>query len=105
MPVKPSQSEAEFFAREEQEKLHRLAEQQKREKEEADREHSRNIHFMKCPKCGADLKKARMGLVDVEECTHCDTLVLDKGALDRIKISDNSLLKSMIEIFHREPNA
>jgi len=102
MSPKPSQSESEFFAREEQEKLHRLSEQKKREEEAKAKESNRNIHFMKCPKCGADLKYAKLGLVDVEECTQCDALVLDKGALDKIKGTNHSLLKSLIDVFNKD---
>lgn len=102
MPSKPSQSEAEFFAREESEKLHRLAEQHRLEKEKAERETNLHAHFMKCPKCGSDLKNSRIGVVDVEECTKCETLVLDKGELEKIKVSDNSLLKSLMDVFSKE---
>lgn len=102
MSIKPSRSEAEFFAREEQEKLHRLTEQKKREEEEALKERNRTSHFMKCPKCGADLKNTKLGMVDVEECTECDALVLDKGALAKIKVANHSLLKSLIDVFQKE---
>lgn len=102
MPAKPSQSEAEFFAREEQEKLHRLSEQKKREEHAKAHEHNRTIHFMKCPKCGSDLKHAKLGLVDVEECTQCDALVLDKGALDKIQVANHSLLKSLVDVFSKD---
>lgn len=102
MTTKPSQSESEFFAREEAEKIHRLSEQQRRERSLAEREQSRQIHFMKCPKCGADLRTIRLGLVDVEECTQCEALVLDKGELQKIKVADNTLLKSFLDVFRKE---
>jgi hypothetical protein len=102
MPSKPSQSEAEFFAREESEKLHRLAEAQRREKELSEREHNRALHFMKCPECGANLKKARIGRADVEECTECDTLVLHKSELEKVKVSGHNLLKSILDVFHND---
>lgn len=101
MTTKPSQSESEFFAREEAEKIHRLAEQQRREHVSSEKEHNRQIHFMKCPKCGADLKTIRLGLVDVEECTECEALVLDKGELQKIKVADNTLLKSFLDVFRK----
>lgn len=102
MTTKPSQSESEFFAREEAEKIHRIAEQKRREELEAQRTESKNIHFMKCPKCGADLKTVQMGLVDVEECTECETLVLDKDKLKKIEVADKSIFKSLLEVFKND---
>jgi ribosomal protein L37AE/L43A len=102
MSTKPSRSESEFFAREEAEKIHRLAEQQKREQLESQKEQSKNIHFMKCPKCGSDLKTVRMGLVDVEECSECEVLVLDKDALKKIEVADKSIFKSLLEVFRTD---
>lgn len=102
MPVKPSQSELEYFAREENEKIHRLAERQRREHEQQEKEQSRAAHFMKCPKCGSDLKAAHIGAVEVQECAECDTLVLDKKALENVKVANHNLLQSLIELFHKE---
>jgi uncharacterized protein len=105
MPSKPSKSETEYFAREENEKIHRLAEQHRRDHARIEKEHERSIHFMKCPKCGANLKNSTIGVVDVQECTKCDTLVLAKGALEKVKVANHNLLKSLIDMFNKEDHS
>ena len=76
MSTKPSNSEEEFFALEEQEKKHQFHEKQKQEQ----RELQKKLHFMKCPKCGYDLKSIRISFVDVDECGYCGAMVLDTVA-------------------------
>lgn len=101
MTQKPSQSEAEFFAREEVEKIHRLHEVRRRQNSAQEREEQKKIHFMKCPKCGDELETIRMSFVDVEQCPECGAMVLDKGELEKIKVAENSLLKSLLEVFRK----
>jgi len=102
MPTKPSYPEQEFFAREESEKIHKLHEKQKEELSAKELKERKNLHFMKCPKCGNDLKTIRISFVDVEECPACGALVLDKGELSKLKTADNAILKSLLEVFKKD---
>jgi hypothetical protein len=62
----------------------------KREKEraaqesEAERKRLRELHFMKCPKCGHDLKEEMVDAVTVDRCTHCEGIYLDAGELEQL---------------------
>jgi uncharacterized protein with PIN domain len=50
---KPSRNEDEYFAKQDAELLRQM-----REKNDSERTtQERKAHFMKCPKCGADLKE------------------------------------------------
>ena len=102
MPIKPHNHEKEFFAREELEKKHRLHEKQKSEVASKDLEERKKVHFMKCSKCGDDLKTIRVSFVDIEECPSCGAMVLDKGELAKLKTADNSILKSLLEVFKKD---
>lgn len=63
---------------------------EKREKERAEhekvaeRERLKAAHFMKCPKCGHDLKEEPIAEVQVDRCTFCEGVFLDAGELERI---------------------
>jgi hypothetical protein len=67
----------------------RLA-RERREKERAaqeaasERERLKKEHFMKCPKCGHDLKEEDLQGVKVDRCTFCEGLYFDAGELDQV---------------------
>jgi uncharacterized protein len=67
----------------------RLA-REKREKERAQQEVSeerqrlKDQHFMKCPKCGHDMREEDLEGVSVDRCTFCEGIYFDAGELDRV---------------------
>jgi uncharacterized protein len=62
----------------------------RRERERADKEASserkklREMHFMKCPKCGHDLKEQDLEGIKIDRCAHCEGVFFDAGELDQI---------------------
>jgi uncharacterized protein len=62
----------------------------RREKERADKEATaerqklRQLHFMKCPKCGHDMKEEDLQGVKIDRCTHCEGVFFDAGELDQV---------------------
>jgi hypothetical protein len=62
----------------------------RREKERAqkeatgERERLRQLHFMKCPKCGHDMKEEDLQGVKVDRCSFCEGLYFDAGELDQV---------------------
>jgi hypothetical protein len=62
----------------------------RREKERAQKEAAgegerlRQLHFMKCPKCGHDMKEQDLAGVKVDRCTFCEGLYFDAGELDQV---------------------
>jgi hypothetical protein len=77
---KPSRTEEDYFTKRDRELL-----QKKRHEldEEADRE-ERQQHFMKCPKCGADLQSEEFHSVTIDRCPDCDGIWLDSGEIDSL---------------------
>lgn len=67
----------------------RLA-RERREKERADKEAAaegqklRQLHHMKCPKCGHDLKEEDLQGIKIDRCTHCEGVFFDAGELDQL---------------------
>ena len=84
MPKKPSEKEEEYVARAgyerlkkiEAEKLHKLAEEDKKRLKE--------LHFMRCPKCGMDLSEIDYKSIMVDKCSACEGIWLDAGELEAI---------------------
>lgn len=77
---KPSQNEDEYFARRDAE----LIEKQRLERAKAAAAAERKSHYMKCPKCGADLETIEQGGVHVDRCPECAGIWLDAGELEQI---------------------
>jgi hypothetical protein len=60
----------------------------KRERERGEREKAeekkrlKDLHFMKCPKCGHDMKAEQKEAIEIDRCTFCEGIFLDAGELE-----------------------
>ena len=65
-------------------------EREKREKEraaqsaEADRKRLREQHFMRCPKCGHEMREETLESVTIDRCSYCEGIFFDAGELEQI---------------------
>ena len=84
MPVKPSEKEDEFFAREDLEKKKKLEEEKMKRMAEEEKVRLKELHYMHCPKCGMELKEIDYNGVKVDKCFNCDGIWLDAGEIDSI---------------------
>ena len=50
----------------------------------SERTRVRDLHFMKCPKCGHDLREEELAGVKVDRCTFCEGVYFDAGELDQV---------------------
>jgi hypothetical protein len=99
MPVKPSDSEEEYFARLEAEKRRRLAAERQAAMESDERERESKLHYMKCPKCGMQLEEIAFGDVRVDKCFNCEGLWLDNGELERIQTKEEGFMGRLLGAF------
>jgi hypothetical protein len=83
-PGKASSTEEEYFVREDAEKKRRLALQGKKETEAAELKRLKELHFMRCPKCGLQLQEIKYKGIDVDVCFACHGVFLDQGELEAI---------------------
>jgi hypothetical protein len=85
---KPTPNEDEYFLTADAE--HNKAQ---RAKLDAEREAARRKqHFMKCPKCGGDLKEQALDSVTIDVCSDCHGIFLDAGELELIaKVKDSAV--------------
>ncbi len=61
------------------EKLRAKADHERKEKE---KQHRKQTHWLKCPKCGHDLHETPLGEVKVDRCSECGGIFLDAGELE-----------------------
>jgi hypothetical protein len=100
MSDKPSNTEEEYFARENAERLRKLAADEKKAMAAAEREALKKQHFMRCPKCGMELKEVAVGGVQVDRCFSCNGTWLDKGEMEKLaRGQEDSVMGSILRIF------
>ena len=50
----------------------------------AERQRLKDLHYMKCPKCGHDLKVETLDAVEIDRCSHCEGFFVDAGELEQL---------------------
>lgn len=91
--------ETDYFIKEDMENRHRISEENKRKQKSEKEAALKNLHFMKCPKCGHDLITKRISYIDIDQCENCGTLVLAPKDVDKFLAEEKSILKSLVDFF------
>jgi len=61
----------------------------------------KELHWMRCPKCGHQLSTQHHGAVEIDVCPSCRGLWLDANELETILANENGLFKSALKILGR----
>jgi hypothetical protein len=97
--VKPSQTEEEYFARVEAEKKKKLAEDYARTLTQQEQNRLKELHWMRCPKCGMDLHSLPYKGVVIEKCFTCHGIFLDDGELEKVAGEERGFLRGLLSLF------
>lgn len=101
MPVKPSEQEAEYYARLEFEKLRKLEKEKAAKLEAEEKQKLKELHHMCCPKCGMQLIEIDYHGIAVDKCSGCDGVWLDAGELQMVCGLDKGRLDKWFGVFKR----
>lgn len=96
MPIKPTQNEEEYFARQEAERKRKLAAERESQIAAEERERQRALHHMRCPKCGSQLEEITYGSIHIDKCFSCEGVWLDKGEIDEIGKKDAGFMGKLL---------
>lgn len=99
MPIKPTEKEEEYFARKEFERLRKIEEEKQAKLKNEERKRLRQLHHMKCPKCGMQLVEIDYKGLKVDECSECLGVWLDAGEVQQIIQLEQGALKKFFSIF------
>jgi hypothetical protein len=69
----------------------------------AERQKLRDLHYMKCPKCGHDLKVEPLDGIEIDRCTFCEGFFVDAGELEQLFLARKgaqrqSFIRSLLRI-------
>ena len=97
MPIdKPTDHEDEFFFKMDMEKIKERREGLNKKREEESKHKEKETHWMKCPKCGSDLKEINLNDVMIDLCIACKGIWLDSGELKLLTEGEARLSKGFI---------
>ena len=102
MPIKPTEKEEEYFVRMEFERKKKIEMEQQEKLAAKEKERLKELHYMKCPKCGMNLVEIEYRSIKVDRCSACEGVWLDKGELKAVSDLDKSLLDKLYSVFRTE---
>jgi uncharacterized protein len=97
--MKATENEDEYIARMEFEKKKRIEEEKHRQLDSAEKTRLKELHFMRCPKCGMELIGIDYKGVKIDECSECSGIWLDAGELSVVSKLERGALDKLFSIF------
>jgi hypothetical protein len=91
--------EDEYFARQAFERRKALAEKKQAALAAEEQARRKELHWMKCPKCGMDLIEVDYKKIKVDKCSHCQGVWLDAGELEAVSTLEKSGLDKFFGVF------
>ena len=101
MPVKPSDKETEYFARQEFEKKMKIEQETRKKMEKEEKKKLKELHYMHCPKCGMNLIEIDYKGIAVDKCSACEGIWLDAGELETISHLEKGKLDKWFSVFKK----
>ena len=81
---RPSEKEQEYFIKKDLERLKAMRAEHLQKQQAAEREKLKELHFMRCAKCGQQMATVTLSGVDVDVCSGCGGMYLDAGELEKL---------------------
>jgi len=103
MTGKPSQKEEEYIFKQEMKKLQKAAQEEAEKQAEKEKEQLKELHWMRCPKCGMELKEISFRNVNVDKCFSCGGVWLDDGELEQLAGKESEgFMSCLFNVFKSE---
>jgi len=99
MPIKPTQSEAEYYAREEFDRRKTLEIDKRTAMEAEEKKQQQELHYMRCPKCGMQLIEIDYRGIEIDKCSECEGVWLDAGELQVVSKMEKRGLEMLFSVF------
>ncbi len=99
---KPSKGEDEYFAKQEIERRKKWAVEQSAKMAADEKQNLKDLHFMKCPKCGMDLHPVELHGIKVDVCGGCNGTWFDAGEIEQMlqhESSNSGVLGRVMSVF------
>jgi hypothetical protein len=101
MPDKPSEREEEFIVRQEYERLKKIEEEKHRNLAAEEKKKLKELHHMRCPKCGMELVAINYKNIEIDKCSECEGVWLDAGELEAVSKLETSSIDKLFSVFRK----
>ena len=101
MPLRPSEQEEEYFAKMEFKRKKKVEEEKHRKPSDEEKKRLKELHYMRCPKCGMELIEINYKGIKVDECSECEGIWLDAGELETVSKLEKSSLDKLFSMFKK----
>ena len=105
--VKPSQTEEDYFAKEDAEKKRKMAQKVHREMAADEARRLRDLHRGHCPSCGQGMHELKLRGVPVTVCFACNGVFLEQQNIEAFQRQINEgrrgVVAAILNWFHPEP--
>jgi hypothetical protein len=99
--MKPSEREEEYVAWMEFQKKKELEVEKHKRLAEDEKKRLKELHHMRCPKCGMELIEIDYRNIKVDKCSECEGIWLDTGELAAISKLEKSTLDKLFSVFKK----
>ncbi|MDP3048880.1 MAG: zf-TFIIB domain-containing protein [Thermodesulfovibrionales bacterium] len=99
--MKPSEREAEYIARMEYERLKKIEEEKHKRLKAEEKKKLKELHYMRCPKCGMELIEIDYKAIKIDKCSECEGIWLDAGELEAVAKLEKSGLDKLFGVFRK----
>lgn len=101
MSLKPSKKEEEYIARLEFEAKKKREEERQKQLLAEEKKRLKELHFMRCPKCGMELIEVPYKNLKIDKCSSCSGIWLDAGELEQITNFEKNALDKLFSVFKK----
>jgi uncharacterized protein len=99
--MKPSEREAEYISRMEFERKKKAEEDKHKLLKAEEKKNLKDLHYMRCPKCGMDLIEIDYKEIKMDKCSECDGIWLDAGELEAVSRLEKGGLDKLFGVFRK----
>jgi uncharacterized protein len=99
--MKASEREEEYYARQEYEKKKKIEEEKNKNMKGEEQKRLKELHYMKCPKCGMDLLEIDYKSIKIDKCSGCEGIWLDAGEMEIISTMEKGGLDKLFSVFKK----
>lgn len=99
--MKPSEREEEYFARMEFENKKKVEEEKHKKLAEQEKKKLKELHYMRCPKCGMELIEIDYKAIKIDKCSECEGVWLDAGEMEQVARMDKTGLDKLFSVFKK----
>lgn len=92
--------EDEYFKKRDMEAKAKLKAKLDAQKAEAEKAARKEMHYLKCGKCGSDMATQVFRGIEIERCGSCGAVLLDPGELEELAGEDQSgMISNFFSVF------